>query len=99
MLRYAATVFLSAFLLFLVQPLLGKFILPWFGGGSGVWTACLLFFQCMLLAGYLYAHLLTKWFTPREQVVLHVILLGGALLFLPIIPRDGFKPFDSSQPV
>ena len=99
MLRYAATVFLSAFLLFLVQPLLGKFILPWFGGGSGVWTACLLFFQCMLLAGYLYAHLLTKCFTPREQVVLHVILLGGALLFLPIIPRDGFKPFDSSQPV
>jgi len=99
MLRYAATVFLSAFLLFLVQPLLGKFILPWFGGGSGVWTACLLFFQCMLVAGYLYAHLLTSWFTPRQQLIMHVILLGGALLFLPIIPRDGFKPLDSSQPV
>ena len=52
---YAATIFLSAFLLFAVQPLMSKYILPWFGGGPGVWTACMLFFQCVLLVGYSYA--------------------------------------------
>ncbi len=99
MLRYAATIFLSAFLLFLVQPLIGKYILPWFGGGSGVWTACLLFFQCVLLAGYLYAHVIVKWLSPSRQMIAHLALLSAAILFLPIVPREAFKPVDSAQPV
>ena len=53
---WGLTIFLGAFLLFQVQPIMGRFILPWFGGGPGVWTACLLFFQTVLLGGYLYAH-------------------------------------------
>ena len=57
---YAASIFLGAFLLFQVQPLLGRFILPWFGGTPAVWMTCMLFFQSMLLAGYLYAHLITS---------------------------------------
>src|SRR5690348_719174 len=56
MLIYGATMFLSAFLLFLVQPMIGKFILPWFGGAPAVWTTCMLFFQALLLVGYAYAH-------------------------------------------
>ena len=59
MARYALTIFLSAFLLFQVQPLIGKFILPWFGGSPAVWTTCMLFFQVVLLVGYSYAHLIT----------------------------------------
>ncbi|MCH8133378.1 MAG: hypothetical protein IIA30_12575, partial [Myxococcales bacterium] len=57
---YALTIFLSAFLLFLVQPMLGKTILPWFGGSPGVWTACMLFFQALLVVGYVYAHGLVR---------------------------------------
>ena len=53
---YAATIFLSSFLLFLVQPLIARLILPWFGGSAAVWTTCMLFFQVVLLAGYAYAH-------------------------------------------
>ena len=56
--HFALTIFISAFLLFQVQPLAGKTILPWFGGGAGVWTTCMLFFQVFLLAGYGYAHAL-----------------------------------------
>src|SRR6266540_6926461 len=61
---FALTIFWSAFLLFQVQPLIAKFILPWFGGGPGVWTTCLLFFQVLLLGGYTYAHISVRWFVP-----------------------------------
>ncbi len=61
-LAYAITIFLSAFLLFQVQPMMGKMILPWFGGAASVWTACMLFFQSLLLLGYLY----TVTFTPNS---------------------------------
>ena len=98
MLYYAATIFLSAFLLFLVQPLIGKFILPWFGGGSGVWTVCLLFFQGLLLAGYAYAHGIVRWLSPRGQMWLHIALLALALAFLPIVPGEQWKPHDASIP-
>ena len=60
MLLFAATIFISAFLLFLVQPLIARVILPWFGGSAAVWTTCLMFFQVTLLAGYTYAHVLTR---------------------------------------
>src|SRR6185312_17339547 len=83
---FAITIFLGAFLLFQVQPMMAKFILPWFGGGPGVWTVCLLFFQVFLLGGYAYAHALTRFFNRRTQVAAHLALLAAALFFMPIAP-------------
>ncbi len=94
---FAAAIFTGAFLLFLVQPLIAKYILPWFGGGPGVWTACLLFFQCGLLAGYAYAHLLTR-LRPRQQVGVHLALLAAALLSLPVTPGDQLRPSPEGEP-
>ena len=91
MLPFALTIFTGAFLLFQVQPLIGKFILPWFGGGPGVWTTCLLFFQVVLLGGYAYAHFSTSRLSPRRQVILHAVLLALSLALLPITPGDGWK--------
>ncbi|MBV9400319.1 MAG: fused MFS/spermidine synthase [Bryobacterales bacterium] len=88
----AAAVFLGAFLLFQIQPIIARYILPWFGGGPAVWTACMLFFQAALLLGYLYAHWL-KW--PR----VHGVLLAGSLALLPITPRaEIWKPLSSTEP-
>ena len=98
MLAYAFTIFSGAFLLFQVQPLIGKYILPWFGGGPGVWTTCLLFFQVVLLAGYAYAHMLTRWLKPRGQIITHLLVLAVALFFLPIIPADSWKPTGNEEP-
>ena len=75
MVPFALTIFTGAFLLFQVQPLIGKYILPWFGCGPGVWTTCLLFFQTLLLGGYAYAHFSTTQLKPRQQVILHLVLL------------------------
>jgi hypothetical protein len=102
MARYAITIFLSAFLLFQVQPLLGKFILPWFGGSPEVWTTCMLFFQVLLLAGYSYAHLITGKLSPRAQTICHVGLLVGSLwfLFLGIAPEaTAWKPSGDEAPI
>ncbi|HSH94099.1 MAG TPA: hypothetical protein VK968_08130, partial [Roseimicrobium sp.] len=99
MAAYAITIFTGAFLLFLVQPLIGKFILPWFGGSPGVWATCMLFFHLLLLGGYAYAHWLTTRFTPRRQVVIHLVLLALAALTLPILPSDAWKPASGSMPV
>ena len=95
---FALAIFVGAFLLFLVQPLIGKFILPWFGGGPGVWTTCLLFFQAMLLAGYTYAHLTSIWLKPRAQVILHLALLALAVVLLPITPSEAGKPSGDADP-
>ncbi len=95
---FAITIFVSAFLLFQVQPLIGKYILPWFGGTSGVWTTCMLFFQVLLLGGYLYAHLLQHFLRPRAQAIVHIALLVLAALTLPIIPADAWKPAPSDEP-
>ena len=95
---YALTIFLGAFLLFLVQPLIGKYILPWFGGSPGVWTACLLFFQTLLLAGYAYAHLTSTRLRPRAQAIVHLVLLALALAWLPIIPDSAWKPGPGDEP-
>ena len=76
---------LGAFLLFLVQPMAARFILPWFGGGPAVWSTCLLFFQVALLAGYAYAHL-TRRLSLTHQARLHLTLLALAVLTLPIAP-------------
>jgi hypothetical protein len=95
---YGATIFLSAFLLFLVQPIFAKLILPWFGGSSAVWTTCLVFFQTALLAGYLYAHVLTRRFNAQKQLWVHCALLAAALLFLPVIPGERWKPTGGGDP-
>ncbi|HET7150560.1 MAG TPA: hypothetical protein VFI60_04055, partial [Candidatus Acidoferrum sp.] len=94
----ALTIFVSAFLLFQVEPLIGKIILPWFGGVAAIWTVCLLFFQVVLLLGYLYAHLLTSQFGSRMQGWLHVCLLAISLLALPILPKDSWKPSGPEHP-
>ena len=99
MLRFALTTFIGAFLLFQVQPLIGKYILPWYGGGPGVWSTCLLFFQALLVAGYAYAHGLTRWLNPRAQALTHVVLLAAALALLPIIPADSWRPRGDESPV
>jgi spermidine synthase len=87
MAAFAITVFLGALLIFQVQPILGRYILPWFGGGPGVWTTCLLFFQLLLLGGYAYAHWLATALRPAKQRIVHLSLLGVSLLALPIAPN------------
>lgn len=98
MLPFALSIFTGAFLLFQVQPLIGKFILPWFGGSPGVWTTCLLFFQTVLLGGYAYAHFSTSRLKPRVQATLHLGLLLLALLLLPITPSDTWKTQIAGEP-
>jgi len=97
-LRFHVAVFLGAFLLFLVQPLMAKQILPWFGGGSVVWASCLLFFQIALVGGYAYAHL-SRRLGVKRQIRLHLLLLALALLTLPIVASAHWKPVDGSAPV
>ena len=98
-LLYCATVFLSAFLLFQVQPVVGKYILPWFGSTPGVWTTCMLFFQMLLLGGYAYAHFIVSRLEPRRQAWVHGVLLALALLALPITPSADLVPEGADAPV
>ena len=97
MFAFSLTIFWGAFLLFLVQPLIARFILPWFGGGPAVWTTCMLFFQLLLLGGYAYAHFSISRLTPRRQVITHLVLLALAVALLPITPGDAWKPNDGSH--
>ena len=98
MLVYAVTIFLSAFLLFQVQPLIAKFILPWFGGSAAVWSAALLFFQLVLLAGYFYAYVVIRYLKPKQQFWVHAGLLAVGLATLPIIPSPVFKATGGGDP-
>src|SRR5512132_1106512 len=98
MLLYAATIFLSAFLLFLVQPVITKQILPWFGGSAAVWSTCLVFFQCVLLLGYGYAYWLTNKVKGRAQSYVHMALLLASLILMPILPSAGWKPTGAEDP-
>jgi len=81
MILYALTILVSAFLLFQVQPVIAKIILPWFGGSAAVWTTCLLFFQMVLLLGYLYSHAVISYLKPRAQM----------LKYLDLLQRKGLK--------
>ena len=83
-LLFAPTIFLSAFLLFCSEPMVGKMMLPLLGGAASVWITCLLFFQLMLLAGYGYAHALERYAGVRKQMVAHCCLMLAALIFLPM---------------
>jgi hypothetical protein len=96
--RYPVAIFLGAFLLFQVQPMLGKAILPGFGGGSVVWTTCLLFFQLLLLGGYLYTHLLTGRVSPKLQAGVHLGLALLSLAFLPIGVSTSWRPLGAQDP-
>jgi hypothetical protein len=97
--RFPLTIFLSAFLLFLVQPMMGRYVLPWFGGGPAVWSVCLLFFQTMLLAGYAGAHWLALRRSPKLQSSVYISLLAASLLFLPVRPSAAlWKPLSSADP-
>jgi hypothetical protein len=96
---YAGTIFLSSFLLFLVQPLIARLILPWFGGSAAVWTTCMLFFQALLLAGYAYAHGLAKLSNKRAEALVHTALLAVAIVTLPIAPSESWKPAGTEEPV
>ena len=95
---FGVTIVLSAFLLFQVQPLIAKQILPWFGGSAAVWTSCMLFFQIALLAGYAWAHFLSEQ-PLKRQIVLHVGLLLVSLAVLPIIPSVRWKPAGGDDPL
>ncbi len=94
---FSAVIFLSAFLLFEVQPLVAKMIVPWFGGSASVWTMCLLFFQTALLLGYAYAHVVTN-LSSRTQAMVHVTLAAVSLAALPIIPNARWKPAGGGDP-
>lgn len=96
---FAGTIGLGAFLLFQVQPMLGKQILPWFGGSPAVWTTCLLFYQTFLLVGYAYAHLVATKVPARRQLLVQMALALLAAATLPVLASPAWKPVDSSWPV
>src|SRR5438128_5356853 len=99
LLFYAVTLFVSASLLFLVQPMVGKMILPLLGGTPAVWNTCMVFFQAALLAGYAYAHWSTTWLGSRRQALVHLGFLFVPLLFLPIAVEKSWPPSTSGNPV
>jgi hypothetical protein len=96
---FAGAIFLGAFLLFQVQPIVARAILPWFGGAPAVWTTCMLFFQTLLLAGYAYAHGAALTLKPRIQGMLHLALLAAAFWYLPLSPERQGAPAGSEPPV
>jgi len=98
-LTYLLAIFFSAFLLFQVQPLIAKIILPWFGGGAAVWIVCLLFFQIVLLLGYLYAHFLTQFVPAGAQRWVHLGVVVASFAALPILPKSTWMPTGPDAPV
>src|ERR1043165_4744544 len=95
---YAATIFVSAFLLFQIQPMISKAILPWFGGTPAVWTICLLFFQTILFAGYAYAHYTNSHLRPWQQAMVHVVVIIAALALLRVVPDSTDQPRGDADP-
>ena len=95
---YSATIFLGAFLLFQVQPILAKLILPWFGGAAAVWIVSLAFYQLTYLLGNVYAHILMQRTAARISTRTHALLLGTSLLLLPILPSAFWQPRGGEDP-
>ncbi|PZO78105.1 MAG: spermidine synthase, partial [Micavibrio aeruginosavorus] len=93
---FAATLFLSAFLIFTVQPMAGKMMLPLLGGSPSVWNTAMVFFQAMLLAGYAYAHFIARHFSLKAQAVTHLVLLAAFMAFLPLALPEGISAPDES---
>ena len=97
---YMVAIFVNALLLFSVEPMFTKMILPLLGGTPAVWNTALLFFQTALLVGYLYAHVTSRRLSPVQQAVLHVILLLTALTVLPLHVSAAFRqPPESVLPI
>jgi SAM-dependent methyltransferase/MFS family permease len=96
---FAITIFLSAFLLFQIQPISARFVVPWFGGSAAVWTACLLFFQIVLLGGYLYAHASIRFLKPRVQAIVHIVLLAVSAAAFSLVPSPALKPSGAEEPI
>lgn len=105
---FAISIFLSAFLLFQVQPMIGKFILPWFGGTPAVWSTVMLFFQAFLTGGHAYAYWLIGRLKGRRQGLVHVVLLGLSVALLaglgvawpsPIMPSTDWRPANVDFPI
>jgi spermidine synthase/MFS family permease len=99
MLLFASAIFLSAFLLFQIQPMIAKMILPWFGGSAAVWITAMLFFQTALLGGYLYAHWSISKLRPKTQSIVHMLLLALSFAFLPVAPALAWKPTGTEDPI
>lgn len=108
MLQYAIPIFCGAFLLFQIQPIIARCILPWFGGTPAVWTTCMLFFQVLLLGGYAYAHWSATRLSPRAQSVSHGVLLGLSVAVMvaqthgwgvPLLPDASWKPAGAGAPL
>jgi MFS family permease len=99
MILYAATILASSFLLFLVQPIIAKQILPWFGGSAAVWTTCLIFFQFALLGGYAYSDFSNRFLKHKTQSIIHIVLLIISLMVLPILASSDWKPIGSEDPL
>lgn len=89
---YAGTIFLSAFLLFQVQLIIGKYVLPWFGGSPSVWNTCLLLFQILLLLGYFYAHVVSTRLPMRSQTRVHFLFLLASLAMLAVTAQSWPSP-------
>jgi hypothetical protein len=96
---FSMTLFVNAALLFAVQPMFSKMVLPLFGGTPSVWNTCMLFFQTALLCGYLYAHVTTRWLDVRKQSVLQLVLFALTFLTLPVAVASGWQPSGSDTPV
>jgi hypothetical protein len=97
---FALTIFTSAYLLFQVQPLISKFILPWFGGSPTVWTTAMLFFQCVLFGGYVYAHFVSRHGSPWVQKWIHLLLLiAAAVMAAFVLPGESMKPMGNEEPI
>lgn len=97
-LLFATATLLSALLLFLVQPLVAKYILPWFGGAPAVWNVCMAFYQSALFGGYLYAHLLITRVPPSRQFWVHGALTVAAFAVLPVLPAESWRPDGADPP-
>ncbi len=95
---YGVAVFVAAFLLFQVEPIMGRLILPWFGGSAAIWMVTVMFFQVVLVLGYLYAHLLVRHVRPARQMFVHVPVLLASLAVLPILPAASWKPVGGQDP-
>src|SRR5687767_6184683 len=92
---FAFAIIFSSGLIFLVQPIMAKQILPWFGGAASVWNTCLFFFQSALLLGYVYAHASVRWLSGKQQIAVHLALIALSCLSLPIIPSLIWKTGDT----
>lgn len=96
---YAIAIFIGALLLFQIQPIMAKMILPWFGGAASVWITCMMFYQTGLLGGYLYAHVISLRLGPKQQALLHILLLAASLALLPVMPDARWKPLGTEEPI